>query len=879
MIMLDELAQYATRFQAAQSAGGEQLAAFLMRLHGYARDHSGIAVVLTLAGSSDAFAKQTKKIADIVSKVKGQEVDESQAMAMAQDAQSSIKSVVARDATTAIPVHAKELTNVLSKRLFSSINGILARDTIETYVDMYKLHSATLPDNAGRDDFHQDLLANYPFHPNFIRFLNEKLATIENFQGTRGVLRTLALVVRNIWAKKRPIPMIHTCHVDLQDPYIVSELVGRTEGGDLLAVLNADVGGPDTTSLSLGRSHAQQADLRNPHPMGFPLYEYTWRTVFLHSLVGRSEGLGSNLFGILKKDALFSIAFPQMTPPQVETALEEIEISAMYLKNEHGKYFASLEPTINKPLMDIRASLKGSDAVQDEIAAAARKVVGKNDSTFRVITDVVIPEDVPDEGNKPILSLVSLTAETITAFDFMTTCGKNKKPRERQNLVFLLVPKTVQDMSEAWSDLKKKEVKETMERIEGLCQTVMAMRILKRNPENYGIKYEKLIQNDFDKRLKERELALSTIVTQSYNSVWFSSASGQILRKEILTGGGEGGAAVIEQIKKTLIDEGELISRSSALTLEILTGLDSYFFEKTETPLVHDIRLNFSCKRNWPILEDIAQLDSVLREGVKRGKWCAFKMAGMESMKPDEFFCNETGMPLDVDLNGDGWTLLKPHGAKKRGWWPSKIDDNQIEVEVKKVLASKEAVTVEQIVDGVCQEYGDIPSETILRVAEKMIKQGNFGAFSGSQDQDDKPQDLVLGKSQGKSFILKPGQVVVTPAHVAKKGWKTSHAPEPGLNLSGKEVTKKVYSLLDRLGGLYNKGATSTIDFLDLTALEIPGGGRMTITLEDVSPEAMKTMDEFFDILKNTVSLGTETDISLEIKEIDEACLLVKQLR
>jgi len=53
----------------------------------------------------------------------------------------------------------------------------------------------------------------------------------------------------------------------------------------------------------------------------------------------------------------------------------------------------------------------------------------------------------------------------------------------------------------------------------------------------------------------------------------------------------------------------------------------------------------------------------------------------------------------------------------------------------------------------------------------------------------------------------------------------------------------------------------------------------MTITLEDVSPEAMKTMDEFFDILKNTVSLGTETDISLEIKEIDEACLLVKQLR
>ena len=520
LIMLDELAQYATRFQAAQSDGGDQLAAFLMRLHGYARDHSGIAVVLTLAGSSDAFSKQTKKIASIVSEVKGIEIDESQALAMAQDAQTGIKSVVSRDATSAIPVHAKELTNVLSKRLFSKIDGSAAKETIDAYVDMYKLHAATLPDNAAHDDFYQDLTSNYPFHPNFIRFLNEKLATIENFQGTRGVLRTLALVVRNIWEKKRAVSMIHTCHVDLQDPYIVSELIGRTEGGDLLPVLNADVGGPDTAALSLGRSHAQQADMRNPHPMGFPLYEYTWRTVFLHSLVGRSEGLGANLFGILKKDALFSVAFPHMTPPQVEAALNEIETSAMYLKNEHGKFFASLEPTINKPLMDIRASLRGTDAVQDEIGAAARKVVDKKDSTFRIISDVASPEDIPDEGNKPILSLISLTADTIAAFDFVTNCGDGK-PRQRQNLVFLLVPKTVKEATETWSDMRRKEARDAMARIEGLCQTVMAMRILKRNPENYGIRYEKLIQTDFDKRLKEREQALSTIVTQSYNSIWF----------------------------------------------------------------------------------------------------------------------------------------------------------------------------------------------------------------------------------------------------------------------------------------------------------------------------------------------------------------------
>ena len=56
LIMLDELAQYAARLEAAQSKGGEQLGAFLMALSGYARNHSGVAIVLTLASKADAFS-------------------------------------------------------------------------------------------------------------------------------------------------------------------------------------------------------------------------------------------------------------------------------------------------------------------------------------------------------------------------------------------------------------------------------------------------------------------------------------------------------------------------------------------------------------------------------------------------------------------------------------------------------------------------------------------------------------------------------------------------------------------------------------------------------------------------------------------------------
>ena len=64
LVMLDELAQYAARLEAARPNGAEQLAAFLLALHGYARTHSGLVVVVTLASHSDAFARQTRRLSE-----------------------------------------------------------------------------------------------------------------------------------------------------------------------------------------------------------------------------------------------------------------------------------------------------------------------------------------------------------------------------------------------------------------------------------------------------------------------------------------------------------------------------------------------------------------------------------------------------------------------------------------------------------------------------------------------------------------------------------------------------------------------------------------------------------------------------------------------
>lgn len=159
--------------------------------------------------------------------------------------------------------------------------------------------------------------------------------------------------------------------------------------------------------------------------------------------MGRSEGLSSNIFGLTEQDALFDVSNPVMNPPQVQMALEEIDNSAQYLRKKQGRYFASLEPTVNRALTTIETGLSSrSDYVMDRIRNTCRNVVKSNIEIFNVLHEVTLPEDIPDKGEKPILALISLDAEEVNIEQLVTMAGPNRA-REKQNLCFILVPRTV----------------------------------------------------------------------------------------------------------------------------------------------------------------------------------------------------------------------------------------------------------------------------------------------------------------------------------------------------------------------------------------------------------------------------------------------------
>lgn len=882
LIMLDELAQYSARLEAARPKGAEQLAAFLMGLHGYARTHNGIAIILTLASKADAFSGQTAQLQKLISEVQGAEISEDEALSIAERAERDTRSVVARDAVAHTPVQASEISRVLARRLFHTIDGEAAKETAREYVALYRKSEGMLPESANRAGVEEDIAAHYPFHPTFIAYLGHKLATVENFQGTRGVLRVLSLAVRNLWKRRSAVPMVHTCHLDLHDARIVDEIISRTGSGELLAVLNTDVGGVDTGTIEGGRSNAQLADEANRHPEGFPMFEWTWKTVFLHSLVGQGYGLDSNVFGLSEADALYECAFPGLTPPQVLTALKEIEKRAFYLRERDGRYFASLDPSVNQALAKIRGALK-HDEIANLLNATTGKLVKSDGKTFDVHSEVVDPGQVPDGKNIPQLALIALDADEIDVESFVTT-KSGGAPRVQQNLVFVLVPETVAvkgvhdeelpSLSEA-----RRRAEKSRNRIEDLARQVLAMRKLKENPQKWGITPAKLEESDLAARKTERELALVTAVAGTYSSLWFPSSSGSIVRKEIKSTGAEGGTDVIHAIREVLLTEGELVLADHTTTAHLI-NFNKLFFHHSETLSVAQLRKNFCEKRQWPVLESPGTLDRIAIAGATQGHWCLYRMGSDEETKPAEIYTRDgKDVPLGLDLSGDGWSLVHVPGAKKRGWLETAatLDKTKVLHAIEEVVSTAgAAITVAETKDQVCAKLGDVEDPVFKELVADVLQRKRFVSYIGAKDQKSKPAKLI-GGSDAILHVPKDDDILITKATAAELGWIEPETT--GFSIDGDEAADRLFPLLGKLGSLYGKGAKSKINLLQIGELALPAGGTLRLDLTDVSPESMKHLEELFEVLADKVMRGSDTYATVEILDPVPACALVAKLK
>lgn len=876
LIMLDEMAVYATRLDAIRKGGSANLSAFLMNLYGYAKSHTGIAVIITLAGTSDAFSDYTELLKSLKEETGNDALTADDVATMTEKSNKDLTSVTMRDASAVTPVSASEISSVLAKRLFTNIDTAAAAEVADAYYKMYSVSQDRLPEEACRVEYRDRVERNYPFHPTLVDFLNNKLAQAANFQGTRGVLRVLAMTIRSIWNRKIPILDIHASDIDMHNNNLVSELLGRTGNAELQTVLRADVGSEDSSSMAAGMSNAQNADKRNPHPDKVPMYENTWKVVFLNSLVGRTGGQTSNVFGVTEKDAIFMVATPILTPPQVEQALKEINESAFYLRFENGKYFAAVEPTINSVLASIRRTI-----TDDQVRQYLRQVTNRmitNGSFFEIVQNVVYPADIPDGKDKPLLCVISLDAKSIGIQQMFTYCGS--KPRVRQNSMVLLVPKTVtvelSGYTEQISMTTLTPADEAWNKLVLLARQVLAIKFLKDKPAAYGIAASKLHDPDFVSKEAERNQALSTTVNSMYTTIWFPTSGKDYTRKELHASGSEGSIGLIEQIIQTLKDSSELVTSEHTRRSD-LESLSKLFFERFDYREVADILNCFYISRTWPILTDRDTLQRILNEGVSRGMWVAYKMGkDSEATRPEEIYTDKDQVPMSVSLL-NGYSIVTASGAGKRGWLDKAgPEQRDVNAAVNSAFSNSSTMTFQEVSDAVRELLPLAKPEQIDAAIDEKLKAGSISTYVGTTDQGEKPDSLISGMA-ATMHTWAPDDVLITQRAQAERGWLTSKSD---YTMEGQDAKNKVLPLLKRMSSLYVRGgAKSMIKDLDIAEMKLPNGGKLRLVISEAGPDDMKQIGELFNAFMAVSSSDEDTEVSIRIENPDENDALMKELK
>ena len=176
-----------------------------------------------------------------------------------------------------------------------------------------------------------------------------------------------------------------------------------------------------------------------------------------------------------------------------------------------------------------------------------------------------------------------------------------------------------------------------------------------------------------------------------------------------------------------------------------LTNLKDLFFERSDTIMVQKLRENFARIRTWPILEESSLLEQIVREGVRKGIWCLFRMGTDESTEPAEFYDREKGeLPFEIDLTKD-YSIVTPEGARKRRWTTDTGPDAaKVELFVRQVAGDQHIVTAGEIAESIKNKWGDVPPQTVNKAITRLVQGERLITYKGLKDQEQKPE-LITG--------------------------------------------------------------------------------------------------------------------------------------
>ncbi|MFN5162802.1 MAG: DUF499 domain-containing protein, partial [Cyanobacteriota bacterium] len=301
LILIDELSIYLRKIKGpAAGQAAEQLTPFLTDLIKAVNSSPQAVLVFTLAlgkggQAVDAYAEENQRIDRIFAE---------------------LESVTGRQITALTPTSEDETVQVLTRRLFESIDRSRAGEVVRAYQEIWQRHGEALPPVGQNDDRAEELQRGYPLHPELIQTLMQKTATLENFQRVRGMLRLLAQTVGQLWREQPRASAIHLHHLDPGNERIRLEISTKLGQQALIPAVRAEV---SSTAAEGGKSLAQRLDASQFSGLE-PYGSMVARTVLFHSLA-----FNEPLKGLSRLELNYSLYGPGVDPAFVDKAVRHLE--------------------------------------------------------------------------------------------------------------------------------------------------------------------------------------------------------------------------------------------------------------------------------------------------------------------------------------------------------------------------------------------------------------------------------------------------------------------------------------------------------------------------------------------------------------------------
>jgi hypothetical protein len=391
VIIIDEIAQHLR--QVAQSGSEDvrrsagQIPVFLKNLFELAMGEPGVVIIISLASSGDAYAKETGEL--------GLLLDDATMPGATTHGESA--SVLSRSGRVIQPATDSEIAEILKRRLFASIDPVAAKEAGDAYRGLYEQIRETVQLSGGAESpaqYGDAVAASYPFHPETIRVLDKRLGSIPNFQRARGALKLLAEVVADIWETGADAEVINVADINLERPNTLNHLTVAIDRASFSGVAKVDLVGTE--------SHCHAVDAAR-FPGKSPFATRAATTVFLHSLemrTGVGAGRSEYVLGTLRVGEDAEI---------FDEALSEAERVCWHLTYDGTRWRFHTEPNVNKIVEDGKR-----DIPKTRVTEETKALIAKSFTSDAGVTAVVFPTSPASVPDEPRLRIVAFDYDHVS---------------------------------------------------------------------------------------------------------------------------------------------------------------------------------------------------------------------------------------------------------------------------------------------------------------------------------------------------------------------------------------------------------------------------------------------------------------------------------